>query len=176
MANRGPGREREWCSERCRKAQYAGTCVDCGAPTSGSEGRRAEPRCPPCTAIKNGLERTVWTRETIIAAIRDWATKYGEPPGAFDWQPWSARNVIHDELRARRFEDAGGRWPSITAVCGVFGSWNAAIEAAGFAARAPHGGGGNVARRRRNRHSERGTNGTPEPGFSTATSKEERTP
>lgn len=45
---------RRFCSERCRKAQYAGTCTDCGNPTSGSEGRRAEPRCPSC-AMRRAL-------------------------------------------------------------------------------------------------------------------------
>jgi DNA-directed RNA polymerase specialized sigma24 family protein len=47
------GRRRKWCSEACRKRTlYGGRCVDCGAATSGSEGRgaRAPQRCHACAA------------------------------------------------------------------------------------------------------------------------------
>jgi hypothetical protein len=57
-------------------------------------------------------------------------------------------HVLHDEARARRFEDADGRWPWMTLVHDRFGSWNDAIEAAGFTPRAHGGGGGNMRRRR----------------------------
>lgn len=53
---RAGGRQQKWCSERCRKAQYAGVCVDCGAPTNGSNGRgeRAAKRCKSCASIVAG--------------------------------------------------------------------------------------------------------------------------
>lgn len=38
----------KFCSGKCRKAQYATPCVDCGASTSGSEGRRPDTRCSKC--------------------------------------------------------------------------------------------------------------------------------
>lgn len=48
------GRPRKWCSERCRKAQYAGACLDCGKPTSGHAGRAGAPaRCQTCGARRS---------------------------------------------------------------------------------------------------------------------------
>jgi hypothetical protein len=106
----------------------------------------------------------VWTRETIIAAILAWAAEYGEPPATHDWNAYSTRHDLHDEARARRFEDAGGRWPTHTTVFGEFGSWQAAIAAAGYEPRPAHGGGGNVARRRSQRNpSTSGSSGHAEP-------------
>jgi hypothetical protein len=44
-----PKGRRRFCSERCRKASYGGTCVDCGALTSGNNGREKAPRrCQEC--------------------------------------------------------------------------------------------------------------------------------
>lgn len=135
---------------RARKDSYAKPCVDCGAMTSGSEGRREEPRCHQCAAIKHGAEAKIWTREAITLAIEEWAHLHGEPPAVPDWNPTQAR-ILNDEPRARRFEDADGIWPHAQSVRRAFGSWAAAIEAAGFVPRAPHGGGGNQYRRHRSR-------------------------
>lgn len=45
--NKGPGRQRKWYSERCRKqALYSRTCVDCGARTA-CDGSYPE-RCKRC--------------------------------------------------------------------------------------------------------------------------------
>ena len=51
--SKAPGQPRKWCSETCRKSQYAGVCLDCGAPTSGSDGRgpRASKRCSGCAGF-----------------------------------------------------------------------------------------------------------------------------
>lgn len=51
----GGNRPRKWCSERCRRRTlYAGTCIDCGGPTDGSNGRaRAPERCAGCIAHLN---------------------------------------------------------------------------------------------------------------------------
>lgn len=140
-------RPRKWCSERCRKASYAfQACMDCGQPTSRgpANGYVAEPRCPTCSCA----HRKIWTPAAVLQAIREWAAIHGEPPALPDWDPWRARHVLHDDARARRFEDAQRRWPSFKVVCTEFGSWNAAIEAAGFEPRAATGGRGNAARRR----------------------------
>lgn len=37
-----PGRQRKWCSERCRKLHYEDGCIDCGAPAWGN-------RCLSCS-------------------------------------------------------------------------------------------------------------------------------
>lgn len=136
---------RKWCSERCRKRSYGDPCVDCGARTCyGAETARIpEPRCQPCSA----KHRVFWTREVILARIEEWADLYGEPPAVPDWCPSHARKY-GDEPRAKRFEDANGHWPAHHIVYERFPSWNAAIAAAGYTPRAPHGGGDNVSRRR----------------------------
>ena len=74
-----------------------------------------------------------WTRERIIEAIRRWNTTFGTPPAAIDWSPSLARLRGFRE-RASRFDR--GVWPYVTTVRGAFGSWNSAIEAAGFEPRA----------------------------------------
>jgi hypothetical protein len=135
---------------RARKDSYAGSCVDCGTPTSGWEGRREDPRCLLCASRKCAEERRIWTRGAVILAIQEWAHEHGEHPAMPDWNPWYARHEINDEARAARAEEniAAGRHPWPVSVIRAFGTWNAAIRAAGFEPRPPHGGGGNGARHR----------------------------
>jgi hypothetical protein len=132
------------------KKRRVGSCVDCGAQTRyhGRDGKGVSERCHACAAVLRGKEMTKWTEEKVIAAIHDWNRTYGEPPAGPDWNPHSARNNLHDEERAARFEAGDGRWPWFTIVIARFGTWNAAIEAAGFEPRVSGGGGGNACRRR----------------------------
>lgn len=146
--------ERDRALARANKLRYRGTCMDCGAATSysGKRGRVASLRCVAC---HKELERSesyreslqLWTRARIVLAIREWAAIYGEPPAIPDWGPSSARSR-GDEARAARFEAAHGKWPWFTIVVRRFGTWNAAIEAAGFSGRCNSGGCGNMMRRR----------------------------
>lgn len=123
--SRGPV-PRKWCSERCRKqTSYSRPCVDCGAPLNGSDSRGVHSRCCRCAAAV----RRIWTRDSVIAAIHRWSDLYGQPPAAGDWNLSLARSRGWD-IAVRRFRD--GRWPCSSTVCEVFGSWNAAIAAAGF--------------------------------------------
>jgi hypothetical protein len=47
---------RRYCSEHCRRAQYDGVCVDCGARTDGHDGPgKASLRCVPC-ANRHSIE------------------------------------------------------------------------------------------------------------------------
>lgn len=142
-------RDAGFCSDRCRKASYSVPCADCGKPLSGSDGRgpNAPTRCVPCAARLSGVERRVWTHDAIVARIREWNDTYGEPPASPDWMPARAR-INNDEERARRFERADGYWPCGETVHHRFGSWNAALKAAGFEPRAAHGGAGNQLRKR----------------------------
>ena len=139
--------------QRARRARYQGSCETCGARTDGSNGRANAPRfCHDCWSespegIAARAKASVWSRDVIVARIREWAVRYGEAPAMPDWNPWHARNVMRDLGRAERFE-ATTHWPHITSVVYHFGSWNAAIKAAGFTPRANHGGGGNQHRRR----------------------------
>ena len=134
---------------KTRKQSYGQPCMDCGAPTSGYEGHKKEPRCVRCANIKNGLGKTKWPRERIIEAIRWWNSEYGEPPASTDWNAHTARHQLHDEPRAVRFEElfAAGTVPWFNSVVRRFGSFNNAIRAAGFEPRPSYGGSGNERRR-----------------------------
>ncbi len=130
---------------RARKDSYRGECGECGKPTDGSNGRVKAPKlCTDC--VPRG--EVVWTNAIIVDRIREWHTLYGSPPAMADWDSWKAANRLHDSERTRRFEEADGYWPGAMTLVGRFGSWNAAIEAAGFESRPNHGGGGNQRRRR----------------------------
>jgi hypothetical protein len=64
-----------------------------------------------------------WTRERIIERIRRWAIVHGgEGPIRADWSPGSSNP---DWQR--------GEWPNAYTVLARFGSWDAALEAAGVA-------------------------------------------
>jgi hypothetical protein len=134
---------------RARKDSYAQPCIDCGGPTSGSEGRREKPRCHLCAMQVEGGKRKVWTKEAVVLAIQEWDARYNDPPAVADWNSWVAR-AMNDEARAIRYErdHATGACPSFMAVVEAFGSWNAAICAAGFDPRPARGGNGNELRRR----------------------------
>lgn len=98
---------------RERKERYAGTCTECGAKTSYTVGGYSE-LCLPCA----NDARLVWTTDAIICAIQEWADDHGGiPPTATQWRAPGARR---------------GVYPCLTRVQGRFGSWNAAIVAAGF--------------------------------------------
>jgi hypothetical protein len=140
---------------RARKLRYAQPCVDCGAPTSGAEGLKKEPRCTQCGPAHAGKLKKVWTRELLLSRIQEWAEIHGEPPAVGDWNPTQARTVYHDEARAARWEQSEGHWPWFTLVVREFGTWNHGLEAAGFTSRQANGGAGNQRRNRKygiNRH------------------------
>lgn len=141
---------------RDRKSRAGGTCIDCGAPTSYATGGPSR-RCRRCRKLIEQsepyrLSRQHFTHDLIIERIREWAERYGEPPGEADWNPLQAR-ANNDEERAKRFEDANGYWPWMTVVYRRFPSWNAAIEAAGFTPRKPYATYANMRRHRRVRRS-----------------------
>lgn len=119
---------------QARKRSYQGVCSDCGAATDGSNGVSGQPgRCNKCASRLAGAKREVWTREAIVAAIQAWVVNYSEPPGAMDWDPVRATYQGHPDnaVRFRR-----GNWPTTNTVVRKFGSWNAAIAAAGHQPRA----------------------------------------
>lgn len=74
-----------------------------------------------------------WTQERIIAAIRAFAKQRNRPPIAREWQ--RAGNIKTSAHQVRR------SYPSTLTVFSTFGSWNAAIEAAGLTPRGVGGAG-----------------------------------
>lgn len=134
--NKAPGRERVWCSNRCRKTTlYGGTCIECGAPTAGSSGglSKTPERCVPCANARNIEARRLWDRDSVLDAIRRWADQHGQPPAAMDWNPRLAIANGRDDIAARY--ESTGPWPTVWTVQTYHGSWNAAIRAAGFTPR-----------------------------------------
>lgn len=121
---------------KARKESYRRPCVDCGVllhGSSGFNGKKAPTRCNACRAIAD----TIWTRETIVAAIRRFHARYGYPPVAPDFNPALARQRGRPEAAERFYRD--NDYPTHASVQRVFGDnyWNKAIAAAGFDPLAP---------------------------------------
>lgn len=125
---------RRFCSERCRRKQYAGFCKDCGASTNGHGGPgQAAAYCRSCSSRAYAK----WSRDRIAAKIREWAELYGDPPVAEDWNPALAaqrRRLGSSVVAETRARYSAGDWPSTQSVKDYFGSWNEAIREAGFEA------------------------------------------
>jgi len=82
-----------------------------------------------------------WTRSRIVEAIREYHRRYGRPPRSIDWSVAAARwrwGEDSEKFREvkRRWDE--GDWPHDRTVRDVFGTWNAALRAAGFAGRPTH--------------------------------------
>jgi transposase len=108
--------------ERERKARYYGTCEECGAQTSYRTGGCAE-LCRSCAVD----ERTIWTADAIVYAIQEFADESGGiPPTATEW------NFTLAKARGLAGPERDLRWPLTQTVVNRFGTWNAAIAAAGF--------------------------------------------
>ncbi len=75
--------------------------------------------------------RSRWTEESIVAALRDWAHSNGEVPTAVDWSRWAAYEHGGPE-RLARLNALPAAVPNCTTVIARFGSWKAAIAAAGL--------------------------------------------
>jgi len=73
-----------------------------------------------------------WNPERVIAALRDWEEEFGEPPRSYEWAIAAARNTGHEDGRVRRWAAEYPRWPGAGPVIRCFGSWSAALEAAGL--------------------------------------------
>lgn len=113
----GAHSKRKFCDERCRKAQYAGDCQDCGAKTSGSNGRgpNASLRCARCWGA---YMRARWSREKIIVALQESYERFGVTPLA---RAWFQRPGEGEPDR-----------PTTNTVVNRFGSWRTALDAAGL--------------------------------------------
>lgn len=124
-----------------RKLRHYGTCLRCGGRTSYRAGGTAD-LCLSCHRADIHETAVAW----IVAEIHHWAELYGCPPSAPDWSlaamRWRERAYAEGrtngrfseariaELERRHRED--GPWPATNTAVRVFGSWSAAIEAAGF--------------------------------------------
>jgi hypothetical protein len=100
--------------KKARVDGYRKPCARCGTLCNGSHGHVEDDMfCRDCAPY----EYRIWTREAIVLAIQEWAEDHGGvPPRAGDWKSRT------DERR----------WPYVFSVTTYWGSWNAAIQAAGF--------------------------------------------
>lgn len=121
---------------RARKDSYAGVCVDCGGPTTGSEGRgpKRPRRCLDCRARYQHTDRH-WVPEQIIATFLEFSEKVGRSPTVVDSHFRSPS--IAAAISPERLAEAQDAWalvqlPSHGTVVREFGSWPKAVAAAGL--------------------------------------------
>lgn len=81
------------------------------------------------TPVEHYRLHGMYSREDLIAAMWGFEVKYGRQPQASDWDATKARANGYPE-RARRYYADG--WPHYSTAVKVFGSWGAALRAAGF--------------------------------------------
>ena len=110
---------------RAVKARYVGVCRGCGAYTQPRNGKGdAYAYCKRCHP---GAIEQRWTRDRVVAAMREWRERYGRLPSSYDWSRTHAGRRGEHALRRL----AGGRWPAASVVSAVFGTWAVARQAAG---------------------------------------------
>src|SRR3954452_12492277 len=73
----------------------------------------------------------------VLEALRAWSAEVGRPPRTYDWSPRAARRAGFPLGGVEKWEREYPRWPHHTLVRARFGSWRAALEAAGLPAAAP---------------------------------------
>jgi hypothetical protein len=108
---------------RAVKARYVGVCRGCGAYTQPRNGKGDA--YAYCEASHPGATERRWTREVVLAAMREWRDRYGRLP-SYDWSSTHARRRGGQALEKL----GSGDWPAPSVVTSVFGSWAAARDAA----------------------------------------------
>jgi AraC-like DNA-binding protein len=109
---------------RAVKARYVGVCRGCGAYTQPRNGKGdAYAYCKVCHPGAIGRR---WTRERVLAAIREWRSRYGRLPSSYDWSRTHARRRGGEPLERL----AQGEWPAASVVTRLFGTWAVASAAA----------------------------------------------
>lgn len=78
-----------------------------------------------------GVAPHVWDQDDIIDRMLEWHETFGVPPSLRDWNPHLAELHGYDEI-ARYWWSMHPHWPHSSTVGHRFGSWNNAIEQAGF--------------------------------------------
>jgi hypothetical protein len=86
----------------------------------------------PYRRLAHPGRRDTWTRASILASLYDWVEETGRAPRR---QDWTGERPGRANLAQRRWMREHPRWPSSSCVAQHFGSWGAALEAAGLDAR-----------------------------------------
>lgn len=72
-----------------------------------------------------------WTRNRVLDRIEEWNCRYGRPPASTEWNRALARQRGYDDVLAIIAAEPN-YWPHIRTVTNLFGTWRAAIRAAGL--------------------------------------------
>lgn len=105
-------------------------CPACGEPVTTAWLGRSAKTCQPCAARAN--KAPAWTRDTVLAALREWAKETRAAPKRDDWAATPNRGRARNEKWSREYP----RWPSAAeVVTHVPAGWNAALAEAGLALR-----------------------------------------
>jgi hypothetical protein len=83
-----------------------------------------------------GEEPRYWTRERIITSIRSYVRAHGAVPSATAWKRKPGRKAASSPGSMRRPSRSR---PDVRTVATMFGSWSAALAAAGYEPRPAHG-------------------------------------
>lgn len=134
VADLEPSRARragqQWRAERFEAGRWPSAAVvrrEFGTLSAAVRVAGFSPRPAP-TRLRPKLRSDV----EILQAIREWTTRYGEPPTMADWEPSRARRAGH-RWRIERYQR--GDWPSARSVRNHFGSFSDAIRQAGLVPR-----------------------------------------
>ena len=73
-----------------------------------------------------------WSDARISAALRTWTDEVGRPPRSYDWSPAAAHAGGFPLASVAKWEREYPRWPHHALVRARFGSWRAALQAAGL--------------------------------------------
>lgn len=129
---------------RAYRAGRTGVCESCGGTTSNP----AKTTCADCARARGPGPRRLWTKETVVAAIKAWVLTYGAPPRISDWGGANAtpeQRARYQRLRlGRTHNKTAGRVPSAATAITLFGTWGAAIRAAGYTPQPSGGGAGSL--------------------------------
>ena len=96
-------------------------CEGCGEPILAV----GVVRCRRCSSTGRSRWGEAFSEREIVAAVRAWQRVEGRAPAQVDWQPVDLGGNARWELECPR-------WPPASQVTRRFGSWNAALQAAGF--------------------------------------------
>src|SRR4051812_23726934 len=76
--------------------------------------------------------RRDWSGDRVLDALRTWAREEGRPPRAHEWNPARAAALGITSAGTRKWEREVERWSSLDVAVRRFGSWRAALQAAGL--------------------------------------------
>jgi hypothetical protein len=118
---------------RAVKARYVGGCRSCGAYTQPRNGKGdAYAYCKACHP--GAIERR-WTRERVLAAMREWRDRHGRLPSSYDWSATHVRRRGGEPLERLAQGNLAGaerRHPPLRQLgrcaCGGLVRWRAAAS------------------------------------------------